>query len=293
MSEGEVKEISIDLIDVDPNQPRKGFSEEKLNELAESIREHGLIEPITVRPNYGGRYEIVLGERRFRACKLIKLPAIKCQIRDISDSQKLELQLTENLQRSDLNPLEEAEAFQRLVREFGYSHAKIARRIGKSRFYVTNKIRLLRLDPDIQNALREGKITEGHARAILGLSRAERVEALEGILEKNWTVRQAENYVRSVSRGTYDTFTITWFGPCHKFLLRLCKILYLDETKTIEALMKKFVEEPDFITQQDYDDWNLERDEKEYGEILALSEEEFKEKYARPFYEAIKKYYEG
>jgi len=195
----EIAELSMNSIVPDPNQPRKSFNEESLKELAASIGEHGLLHPILVRPIANGKYQIVHGERRFRACKLLGLETVKAEIRNITDNEALEIQLIENLQREDLNPIEEAETFQRMVEELGYTHEELAKRIGKSREYVTNKLRLLKLPENIKKAMQDGKITEGHARALIPLEESKQNEVLNEIVDKGLSVRETEELIRNVN----------------------------------------------------------------------------------------------
>ncbi|MEM2661567.1 MAG: ParB/RepB/Spo0J family partition protein [Nitrososphaeria archaeon] len=201
----EIAELPMDSIVPDPFQPRKTIDESRLQELAASIKEHGLLQPVLVRPIGDGKYQLVHGERRFRACKLLGLETIRAEIRNLTDNEALEIQLVENLQREGLNPIEEAETFQRMINELGYTHEEIAKKIGKSREYVTNKIRLLRLPDYIKKALQEGKITEGHARTLVSLGNDKQEEIFGKILAEGLTVRQTETVKTNiVSRETSD-----------------------------------------------------------------------------------------
>lgn len=200
-----IAELPIDSIVPDSSQPRKSFDKVKLQELANSIEEHGLLQPVLVRPISDGKYQLVHGERRFRACKLLGLETIRAEIRNLTDNETLEIQLVENLQREDLNPIEEAETFQRMIKELGYTHEEIAKKIGKSREYVTNKLRLLKLSASVKEALEDGKITEGHARVLIPLGQAKQEEILDKILSGELNVRQTEQMVRNnVSRETME-----------------------------------------------------------------------------------------
>lgn len=209
----ETVELPLEDIIPDPNQPRKNFDEAKLRELAESIRQHGLLQPILVRPLKGGKFELVHGERRWRACKIAGKTTIQAEVRNVGDREKIEIQLVENLQRRDLNPIEEAETFQRLIDEFGYTHEELGNRIGKSRGYVTNKLRLLKLSPEVQEEVRKGNISEGHARATLSLKPNEQKKITREIIDKGLKVRETEQLVRNfregnnVSRETFGTST--------------------------------------------------------------------------------------
>jgi len=204
----EIHNIPINLIIPDPNQPRKSFDEKTIKELADSISTHGLVEPIIVKPLEDGRFQIISGERRFRACQLIDLSHIICVVRnDLSDAEIKELQLIENIQREDLTPIEEALAFKELIDKYGHTHEQLATKIGKSRSYISNKLRLLRLSSEIKGALEKGEISEGHARAILSVAPEHHTHVFKEIIEKGLTVREAEKLAReseSVSCETCD-----------------------------------------------------------------------------------------
>lgn len=193
-----VVEIEVDLIVPNHHQPRKEMDEEDLRQLGESIREHGIIQPLIVLPiNDENKYELIAGERRLRAAKLVDLKTVPVIIRKASDQQKLELALIENLQRADLEPLDTARAYQQLADLFNLSHEEIATRVGKSRTAITNTIRLLKLPEIVQKALSDKKISEGHARALLSLnSVSAQVAVLETILKLDYSVRQTEELVR-------------------------------------------------------------------------------------------------
>jgi ParB family chromosome partitioning protein len=190
--------IAINDIVPNPRQPRHYISDEALKELASSIEEHGIIQPLLVSYEaQAGQYVLVAGERRLRAAKLAGLESVPVLVRQVTEQQRLELALIENVQRADLTPLETAEAFRQLNEEFGLSHDDIARRVGKSRVTITNAIRLLKLPPSIRQALAEETITEGHARSLLGLNSIQaQMAALQAIVNQNLTVRQTEELVR-------------------------------------------------------------------------------------------------
>jgi len=199
--------LEIDRIKENPLQPRRNFDEEELKSLAGSIREHGILQPIIVtkleREGPSGikvSYELIAGERRLRAAKMSGLDFVPAIIRKKTDNQnKLELALVENVQRSDLNPMERARSFDRLHNEFGLSHYEIADKVGKSREFVTNTIRLLQLPVEIQKAVVEGKISEGHGRTVLSVEDInQRMTLYKDILEKNLTVRAAESIGRQM-----------------------------------------------------------------------------------------------
>lgn len=191
--DGEREVLLCDVQDLKPNpfQPRKGV-EEELEELARSLKEKGLLQPLLVRRK-GDGYEIIAGERRWRAAIRAGLKRVPVMVRDVTDREALELALVENLQRRDLNPLEEAEAYKRLIEEFGYTQEEVARRVGKERSSVANALRLLKLPPEAKQALRDGRITAGHARAILAAPTPEVQSALlKRILTEGLSVREAE-----------------------------------------------------------------------------------------------------
>jgi ParB family chromosome partitioning protein len=191
---------SVEAIARNPRQPRVQFDAGEIEELAASIREHGIIQPLIVSPAKNGSYVLIAGERRLQAAKRAGLKVVPIIVRQASDRQLLELALVENVQRADLNPLEEAEAYQHLVQDFGLSQEQVADRVGKSRVTVTNTIRLLGLSAKAKQALVDGHISEGHARALLGLTSAKAQEAaLQTILRLGMSVRQTEGLVRKMS----------------------------------------------------------------------------------------------
>ncbi|HXG16096.1 MAG TPA: ParB/RepB/Spo0J family partition protein [Calidithermus sp.] len=186
-------EIPVDDIDVNPRQPRKAFDPAALEELARSIKTAGVLQPIVVRRAAGGRWELIAGERRWRAARQAGLDRIPAVVREASDAEALELALVENLLREDLNPMEEAEAYQQILSEFGWTQEELARRIGRDRSTIANSLRLLRLPPPIQDDLRAGRLTMGHARALLALTTtAEQLKLRDEILAHAWSVRATE-----------------------------------------------------------------------------------------------------
>ncbi len=193
--------VPVEAIQPNPRQPRQHIDPEALQELAASIREHGILQPLIVsRGEQPGTYVLVAGERRWRAARAAGLERVPVIVREMSERERLEWALVENVQRADLNPLEEAEAYRQLHEEFGLSHAEIAQRVGKSRVAVTNTLRLLKLSEPVKAALLAGEIQEGHARALLRLSPEDQVWALEQIRRKGLTVRQTEDLVRRRAR---------------------------------------------------------------------------------------------
>lgn len=203
----EIKELFIDDVIPDPNQPRKCFDETKLQELAQSISQHGLLQPILVRPLQNDKFQIVHGERRWRACMLLGLKTIKAEPRELDGKQVLEIQLIENLQREDLSPIEEAETFQRMINELGYTHEELGKRIGKSREYVTNKLRLLELHEDIKKALHNGKIKESHARILLPFEESRQKAVFNEILAHGLKVRQVEEIIKANRNVPHETYS--------------------------------------------------------------------------------------
>jgi ParB family chromosome partitioning protein len=195
-SEGGLTQVPVDLIQRNPHQPREKFDLEELENLAASIREHGVIQPLVVSPGKGV-YTLIAGERRLQAARKAGLKNVPVVIRHATDQQYLELALIENVQRADLNAIEEAEAYQHLAKEFKLSHETIAERVGKSRVAVTNTLRLLDASAAVKQALVDGRITEGHARALLALNSAKaQEELLKKIIELDFSVRTTEMMAR-------------------------------------------------------------------------------------------------
>ena len=190
-------ELPIDSITPNPNQPRKDFGDKALQDLSASLRQSGVLQPVVVR-RFGDGYQLVVGERRWRAAKLAGITRIPAVIREASDAESLELALVENLLREDLNPMEEAEAYQRLLAEFGWTQEELAQRVARDRSSVANCLRLLKLPELIQADLRAGRLTMGHARALLSIdSPAEQLRLREQILAHSWSVRTTEEGVQA------------------------------------------------------------------------------------------------
>jgi ParB family transcriptional regulator, chromosome partitioning protein len=191
--------LPVEAIERNPNQPRKRFEEAKLDELAASIREHGIVEPILVRKE-GGRYRILAGERRWRAAQRAGLKEVPAVLREATEREAFELALVENLQRTDLNAIEEAEAYEVLVEDHGLTQEQIAERVGKDRSTVANALRLLKLPPDVRDLVRDGQLDMGHARALLGLEGAEAIRKVAGrAVREGLSVRATEALVRLLS----------------------------------------------------------------------------------------------
>ena len=189
---GNIVQVSIDDIYANTSQPRTYFDEKALNDLAQSIKNLGIIQPITLRKD-GSKFEIISGERRFRASKIAGLETIPAYIRLVNDQELLEMALVENIQREDLDAIEIALTYQRLLEEIGMTQENLSQRVGKERSTITNSIRLLRLNPDVQNAIRSGEISAGHGRAIISLDDPQKQEELFAkIVKNNLSVRQAE-----------------------------------------------------------------------------------------------------
>jgi ParB family chromosome partitioning protein len=194
---GATTDLPIDSITANPNQPRKAFDDKSLRELSASLRQSGVLQPVVVR-RLGQGYQLVVGERRWRAAKMAGLTRIPAVIREATDAECLELALVENLLREDLNPMEEAEAYQRLLAEFGWTQEVLAHRVGRDRSSIANCLRLLKLPELIQADLRAGRLTMGHARALLSLtSPADQLKLREEILAHSWSVRTTEEGVQA------------------------------------------------------------------------------------------------
>ena len=193
----ELQEVDIDLIDPNPDQPRLRFNEDKLNELAQSIMANGLVQPLLLRRGANGRYQIVAGERRWRAAERAGLSKVHAVVRNIPDSKLLELALIENIQREELNPIEEASAYQRLIHNLGLTQDEVAQQVGKDRSSIANYLRLLKLPEDVQRMLEDDLISMGHARALLGLDTKDQIRKLANeVAEKKLSVRQTEQAVK-------------------------------------------------------------------------------------------------
>jgi ParB family chromosome partitioning protein len=204
ISEPSPSEVPVDAIEPNPLQPRQSIATEALEELAASIREHGLIQPLIVSQQDAEiqRYQLIAGERRLEAAKLAGLIRVPVIIREATPQEMLELALVENIQRADLNPLEQATAYRHLMDDFDLTQEQVAERVGKSRVAVANSVRLLRLPDEIKSSLAQGQITEGHARAVLGLDEPdEQQKVWKAILKRGLSVRQTEETVRRLAAG--------------------------------------------------------------------------------------------
>ncbi len=207
-SEDNSGSVVVKIADIEPNrtQPRKEFDEKALSELAESISQHGLLQPLLVRPLTLGGYQIVAGERRYRACRMAGITEVPVIIRELSDTETMELALIENLQREDLTPLEEALGYQVLMEEHNFTQDEVAQSVGKSRPAIANALRLLKLPESIREYLADGKISAGHARALLSLENEELMKELaEEIISKDLSVRQVEKICQQKPKVKKET----------------------------------------------------------------------------------------
>ena len=200
-----LRHVPIELLQANPNNPRKHFNEDELNTLAASLKEKGLLQPLVVRPKAGGVFEIVAGERRWRASQKAGLHELPVLIRDLDDKETLEIALIENVQRADLNALEEAKAYRQLVDQYGHTQQQLADAIGKSRSHIANTIRLLNLPQATQIQIETGKLTAGHARALIATDSPE--ELADKIIKLNLTVHQTEDLARNKNAASKSNIT--------------------------------------------------------------------------------------
>ena len=215
--------LPIYKVEPNPDQPRKEFDPEELENLAESIRAHGLIQPLTVREMPTGYYQIIAGERRWRAARLAKLSEVPVVVIDADDRKAMELALIENLQRQDLNPVEEALGYKTLMEDYGLTQEEAAARVGKSRPAVTNALRLLGLNPEVLELVRTGSLTAGHARAIAGLkSEKKQLEAAKKVIALSLSVRQTETLCKNMEKEPApkkeEVFAVDYVAECEKSL---------------------------------------------------------------------------
>ena len=224
-----VGKIRIDSIEVNPNQPRTKFDEEALRELAESIKTYGLIQPITVRPIANGKYQLISGERRLRACKLAGLQEVPTYVRTVDEMQSIQMALVENIQREDLNALEIALSYQRLIDEFGFTQEEVSEKVGKNRTTITNYLRLLKLSLPAQIAVRDNVISMGHARALVTLENEKLQEkVLKQVIDNGLSVRQTETLVKKYSsefKPAKTKIKITLSDEVNQFLSSISKKL--------------------------------------------------------------------
>jgi ParB family chromosome partitioning protein len=224
-----IQHLKPDLIKINPWQPRSDFDREKLEELTESIKQHGIIQPLTVTKEYDG-YQLIAGERRLRAAKILGLSTVPVIVRSASDKDKLELSIIENVQRHNLNPLEEAESYQRLLEEFGLTREEISKQVGKSASVVSNYLRLLKLPIVIKEALMENKISFSHAKVILGYDdKLEQIKVFKKILKNDLSVRELEDLSKKSAelikdREVKDPIITSWEDRLSKNLGSKVKI---------------------------------------------------------------------
>ena len=201
-----IQKIALSDLMANKGQPRQFFDDTALEELAASIREHGILQPLVVTPQEGGKYRIIAGERRWRAAQLAKLSTVPALVRTMEELEQLEIAIVENVQRVDLSPLEQAASIERLHQQFSISYDNIAKRLGKANSTINNIVRLLQLPTDARQALIDHVISEGHARAILAIKGwpDEQTKLLEAIIKNGWSVRQAERYGTSLKQGVRE-----------------------------------------------------------------------------------------
>ena len=218
------KFLPIYKVEPNPDQPRQDFDEEELQQLADSIEEHGIIQPLTVRELDNGYYQIIAGERRWRAARIANLSEIPVVVMEADDKKAMELALIENLQRQDLNPVEEALGYQSLMEDYGLTQEEAAKRVGKSRPAVANALRLLGLCPEVMEKLRKGELTAGHARAVLTLKTdRKQQEAAQKIIALGLSVRQAEQMCKNMAKDPVKkeetvTLAVDYVAECEKSL---------------------------------------------------------------------------
>ena len=226
-------EIEIDLIDLNPYQPRTNFNQKDIDELASSIKELGLIQPITIKTK-DNRYELISGERRLRAFKILKLKSIPAYVRKADDQASLEMALVENIQRKDLDPIEIAISYNRLIEELSISHEEMSKRVGKDRSTISNYIRLLKLDPIIQSGIRDNFISMGHGRSLINIkSKDTQLIIYEKILRNGLSVRQTEKIVKELNNKKVSRVTHYNDG-----LLKKIKLLETKYKTTLELKMR-------------------------------------------------------
>jgi len=236
-----LQDIPISQVSPNPFQPRQDFGTDELKELEESLRTNGLLQPVTVRPARGGNgYELIAGERRLRAASGLGWTKIPAVVKDLGDREMLALALVENLQRSDLNPVEEAEGYERLIRDFGHTQQSVAELVGKDRSSIANAVRILNLPPAVRDLVRDGRLTSGQARPLLGLEDQEKIRVLaRQIVDQGWSAREVERRVRGVSkssaRGRKSVRADARPAEVKSLEQRLRKHLQTDVTITVKA----------------------------------------------------------
>ncbi len=223
---GEILELPLEKIQPSPHQARRSFDEGALEELAASIKEHGVLQPVVVRPLGDGSYELVVGERRWRACQRAGLKTIPALVKTVDDRTSSEMMLVENLQREDLSPLEAAHAYKRLIEEFGLTQEEVAERVGKSRAFIANMMRLLQLPPEVQALLAQGALSVGHCKAILSLpTPQQQVSLAREVVRRNLSVRETENVAKKTTSPARVPRRGTGAGQANHFAERLQQLL--------------------------------------------------------------------
>lgn len=231
--------LDIESIHPSSKQPRKHFDDSRLDELAESIRSQGIIQPLVVRVREAGGFELVAGERRWRAAQRAGLHQVPAVVREIAESQAFEMALVENLQREDLNPIEEAEGYQRLVAEFGYTQESLSARVGKDRSTVANALRLLKLPPAVRSMVIEGRLNMGHARALLGLESDPAIERVaRQAVSRGLSVRQVEALVKREREGDDRTSQPAPQSPAARDLVHRLEQTLATRVKLVESSPK-------------------------------------------------------
>lgn len=243
-----LKEVALDSIERNPYQPRTHFDHNELEELIKSIEEHGMLQPLVVSPLPQGRYQLIAGERRFRALGILGRTRVPVIVRDASEQQKLEFAIIENVQRQELNAIEEAKAYIRLSEEFGLTQDQIAERVGKSRSQVANTIRLLQLPKEIQDGLMEKKISASNARTILSLPNDhERLKLYYAMIANNFTVRQTEERVAAPRQALNKDPNVTDFEDRMRAWLR-CRVIVKEGAKGTGEIKIKYSSPEEFKT---------------------------------------------
>ncbi|GAB4286060.1 MAG: ParB/RepB/Spo0J family partition protein [Coriobacteriia bacterium] len=247
---GELHDLPIELLSPNPDQPRTAMDESHIEELADSVKKVGVLQPIIVRP-HGEGYQIIAGERRWRAAKSAGLPSVPVRIMSISETESLALALIENLQREDLNPIEEARGYRKLLTEFDMTQAQLADQVSKSRSAVTNTLRLLDLPEEVQDLMYDGKLSAGHARAVLSVTGEEtRVKLAQKIVEQGLSVREAENLARLYAAGQTERPPRPVTPKSYKVVARKLRRL-LDTNVRVRQTAKKGKIEIDFHGEQE------------------------------------------
>ena len=236
------REIRLDQIVPNPRQPRRDFSDAELQELQLSLQASGLLQPIAVRPRKDGKFELIAGERRFRAATRLGWSTIPAIVKDVSDEQLLSLALVENLQREDLNPIEEAEGYRQLINDFGLAHQQVAQAVGKDRSTITNALRLLALPEDVQRLVRDGSLTLGHARALLGVPPGTPLtELAQKVIAQRLSVREVERLVQEAkpavkrSRDPESPSTVSEVPEVRRLTDRLRRFLQTDVAVQVDS----------------------------------------------------------